>query len=203
MLVIHCKDKQLALASTIYENLDAKVVEDEWYERGGVGPLLAQTPPEEPILIFGDGDRDGLYSNKFNHEIQLDPTRFDEPKYFEHVAACITHPVYILNKIQGYLLRKHNGYIIGIWPESSRFARRHKLHGLFTKEFYHNAKDAEHIGTMTLNSYIDDSNEVLYRILGEMLGNNVSLRRIPKLLKEEAWKYDHLFTYNFENFIYI
>jgi len=24
MLVIHCKDKQLALASTIYENLDAK-----------------------------------------------------------------------------------------------------------------------------------------------------------------------------------
>ena len=31
MLVIHCKDKQLALASTIYENLDA--VAEKWRKK--------------------------------------------------------------------------------------------------------------------------------------------------------------------------
>ena len=150
MLVIHPKDKSTSLAEAIYANMpNVHVVEDEWYERG-IGQLLWQTPKEEPILIIGYGDCRGLYRERFNDVLEISPSDLDDPVWVHRLANCqIGVPQIVLNRIHAYNLRRHNGNIIGIWPNAVEFARRNRLHGLFASTFFFNAKDAENYGEIT------------------------------------------------------
>ena len=183
MLVIHPKDKSTSLAEAIYANMpNVHVVEDEWYERG-IGQLLWQIPKEEPILIVGYGDCHGLYRERFNDVLEICPNDLDDPVWMQRLANCqVGAPQIVLNRIHAYNLRRHNGNIIGIWPNAVEFARRNHLHGLFTSTFFFNAKDAEDYGDMTLDMYIDRSNYVLYRTLSKLLTSRVPLYKIPEKL---------------------
>ena len=201
MLVIHPKDKSTSLAETIYANMpNVHVVEDEWYERG-IGQLLWQTPKEEPILIIGYGDCRGLYRERFNDVLEISPSDLDNPVWVQRLANCqIGTPQIVLNRIHAYNLRRHNGNIIGIWPNAVEFARRNRLHGLFASTFFFNAKDAENYGEITLDMYIERSNYILYRTLGKLLTNHVPLYKIPEILQQRAYNDTCVNHRNFESF---
>lgn len=201
MLVIHPKDKSTSLAEAIYANMpNVHVVEDEWYERG-IGQLLWQTPKEEPILIVGYGDCHGLYRERFNDVLEICPDDLDDPVWMQRLANCqVGAPQIVLNRIHAYNLRRHNGNIIGIWPNAVEFARRNHLHGLFTSTFFFNAKDAEDYGDMTLDMYIDRSNYVLYRTLSKLLTSRVPLYKIPEKLHQRGYQDMGVHFRNFDSF---
>lgn len=201
MLVIHPKDKSTSLAEAIYANMpNVHVVEDEWYERG-IGQLLWQTPKEEPILIVGYGDCHGLYRERFNDVLEICPDDLDDPVWIQRLANCqVGAPQIVLNRIHAYNLRRHNGNIIGIWPNAVEFARRNHLHGLFTSTFFFNAKDAEDYGDMTLDMYIDRSNYVLYRTLSKLLTSRVPLYKIPEKLHQRGYQDMGVHLRNFDSF---
>lgn len=201
MLVIHPKDKSTSLAEAIYANMpNVHVVEDEWYERG-IGQLLWQTPKEEPILIVGYGDCHGLYRERFNDVLEICPDDLDDPVWMQRLANCqVGAPQIVLNRIHAYNLRRHNGNIIGIWPNAVEFARRNHLHGLFTSTFFFNAKDAEDYGDMTLDMYIDRSNYVLYRTLSKLLTSRVPLYKIPEKLHQIGYQDMGVHLRNFDSF---
>ena len=201
MLVIHPKDKSTSLAEAIYANMpNVHVVEDEWYERG-IGQLLWQTPKEEPILIVGYGDCHGLYRERFNDVLEICPDDLDDPVWMQRLANCqVGAPQIVLNRIHAYNLRRHNGNIIGIWPNAIEFARRNHLHGLFTSTFFFNAKDAEDYGDMTLDMYIDRSNYVLYRTLSKLLTSRVPLYKIPEKLHQRGYQDMGVHLRNFDSF---
>lgn len=201
MLVIHPKDKSTSLAEAIYANMpNVHVVEDEWYERG-IGQLLWQTPKEEPILIVGYGDCHGLYRERFNDVLEISPDDLDDPVWMQRLANCqVGAPQIVLNRIHAYNLRRHNGNIIGIWPNAVEFARRNHLHGLFTSTFFFNAKDAEDYGDMTLDMYIDRSNYVLYRTLSKLLTSRVPLYKIPEKLHQRGYQDMGVHLRNFDSF---
>ena len=201
MLVIHPKDKSTSLAEAIYANMpNVHVVEDEWYERG-IGQLLWQTPKEEPILIVGYGDCHGLYRERFNDVLEICPDDLDDPVWMQRLANCqVGAPQIVLNRIHAYNLRRHNGNIIGIWPNAVEFARRNHLHGLFTNTFFFNAKDAEDYGDMTLDMYIDRSNYVLYRTLSKLLTSRVPLYKIPEKLHQRGYQDMGVHLRNFDSF---
>ena len=201
MLVIHPKDKSISLAEAIYANMpNVHVVEDEWYERG-IGQLLWQTPKEEPILIVGYGDCHGLYRERFNDVLEICPDDLDDPVWIQRLANCqVGAPQIVLNRIHAYNLRRHNGNIIGIWPNAVEFARRNHLHGLFTSTFFFNAKDAEDYGDMTLDMYIDRSNYVLYRTLSKLLTSRVPLYKIPEKLHQRGYQDMGVHLRNFDSF---
>lgn len=201
MLVIHPKDKSTSLAEAIYANMpNVHVVEDEWYERG-IGQLLWQTSKEEPILIVGYGDCHGLYRERFNDVLEICPDDLDDPVWMQRLANCqVGAPQIVLNRIHAYNLRRHNGNIIGIWPNAVEFARRNHLHGLFTSTFFFNAKDAEDYGDMTLDMYIDRSNYVLYRTLSKLLTSRVPLYKIPEKLHQRGYQDMGVHFRNFDSF---
>ena len=201
MLVIHPKDKSTSLAEAIYANMpNVHVVEDEWYERG-IGQLLWQTSKEEPILIVGYGDCHGLYRERFNDVLEICPDDLDDPVWMQRLANCqVGAPQIVLNRIHAYNLRRHNGNIIGIWPNAIEFARRNHLHGLFTSTFFFNAKDAEDYGDMTLDMYIDRSNYVLYRTLSKLLTSRVPLYKIPEKLHQRGYQDMGVHLRNFDSF---
>lgn len=201
MLVIHPKDKSTSLAEAIYANMpNVHVVEDKWYERG-IGQLLWQTPKEEPILIVGYGDCHGLYRERFNDVLEICPDDLDDPVWMQRLANCqVGAPQIVLNRIHAYNLRRHNGNIIGIWPNAVEFARRNHLHGLFTSTFFFNAKDAEDYGDMTLDMYIDRSNYVLYRTLSKLLTSRVPLYKIPEKLHQRGYQDMGVHLRNFDSF---
>lgn len=201
MLVIHPKDKSTSLAKTIYANIpDARVVEDERYVRG-IGQLICQTPKEEPILIIGYGDCHGLYRQRFNGVLEICPDDLSDSVWGQRLANCqIGTPHILLNRIHACNLRRHNGNIIGIWPNAVEFARRNRLHGLFVSSFFFNAKDAEDYGDMTLDMYIDRSNYALYCTLGKLLASHVPLYKIPEKLRQRAYKDPSVNYRNFESF---
>ena len=199
MLVIHPQDKSTRLAGAIYANMDVRVVDAAWYERG-IGQLLWQTPKEEPILMIGYGDCHGLYAHRYSEVLQISPSMLDDPKWIKRLEACMDKPHYVLRKLHAYNLRKHNGNLIGIWPGAVEFARRNKLHGLFTDKFIFNSKDAEHYCWMTLDMYIDESNYSLYRTLGKMLSGHIPFYKIPKILEERATNKTSIFHGNFDSF---
>lgn len=201
MLVIHPKDKSTALASAIYENMaDANVVDDEWYERG-IGQLLWQTPKEEPILMIGYGDCQGLYRKRFDDVIRITPDVLGDPIMIKRLVNCqLGAPQIALNRVHAYNLRRHNGNVIGIWPNAVEFARRNHLHGLFTGNFVFNANDAEQCGLITLNMIIDQANLILYQTLGKLLANHVPLYKIPEKLQQIADGETGACYQNFESF---
>lgn len=201
MLVIHPKYKSTSLAKIIYAHMpNVHVVEDEWYERG-IGQLLWQTPKEEPILMIGYGDCHGLYKERFNDVLEISPDDLDDPKWVQRLANCqVGVPHYVLNRIHAYNLRRHNGNIIGIWPNSVEFARRNRLHGLFCSTFFYNAKDAKEYGEMTLDMYMNETNVALYRTVGTLLATHVPLYKFPEILKQISSQDIELSHRNFESF---
>lgn len=200
MLVIHPYDKSTRLAGAIYANMDVRVADAAWYERG-IGPLLWQTPKEEPILMIGYGDCHGLYAERYSEVLEINPLDVEkDPTWIKRLEACLDTPHYVLRKLHAYNLRKHNGNLIGIWPGAAEFARRNRLHGLFTDKFIFNHKDAELYGMITLDMYINEANYSLYITLGKLISHHVPFYKIPEILGERASKKANVFRGNFENF---
>lgn len=200
MLVIHPYDKSTIQAEAIYANMDVRVVDAAWYERG-IGQLLWQTPKEELILMIGYGDCHGLYAHRYSEVLEVNPLDVEKnPTWIQRLEACLDTPHYVLRKLHAYNLRKHNGNLIGIWPGAAEFARRNKLHGLFTDKFIFNYKDAEQYGTMTLDMYIDEENNSLYRTFGKLISHHVPFYKIPEKLERYASNRPNIFHRNFESF---
>lgn len=199
MLVIHPNDNSTRIAQAIYAGMNVHTVDDAWYERG-IGQLLWQTPKEEPILMIGYGDCYGLYANRYSERLELNPSMLDDPMYLRRIAACMDVPHYVLRKLHGYNLRKHNGNLIGIWPGAVEFARRNRLHGLFTDKFIYNWQDAELYGKMTLDMHINKANLILFRTLGRLISSHVPFYKIPEAMKKCGKERRYVVQRNFDSF---
>lgn len=200
MIVIHTDKVHTGLAQVSYANLEVRLVQQEQYERG-IGSLLWQTPPEEPILMIGSGDSHGLYLRKHNQELCIKPSETYDMTSIDRLKACMDVPHYVVRNLHAYSLRKHRGDIIGIWPGAAEFARRNKLHGLFTDHFLFDYADAESCGIMTTTMRINEVNYSLYKTLGKLISAHVPLCQIPKQLEQCALSKLSLQLENHKNFI--
>ena len=112
MLVIHPKDKTMAMLSALYDGLEAQVVTD-YRTTKEMGRLLHHVSTQERIMLLGHGSDKGLFF------------RADDSKEgFDKVI--VGHP-------HTYHLRKHGGNIVAVWCNSDQFARAEGLHGLLLR----------------------------------------------------------------------
>ena len=200
MLVIHPNEKRTSLARAIYADLKVRVVAPEHYNRG-IGQTLLQTPTDELILMIGYGDSHGLYLHRYSEEIRITPSMLDNPTGFQGIGACMKR--YVVSNLHADSLRRHNGNIIGIWPGAIEFAQHNMLHGLFTDNFVYNRVDAERLGTITLDMYIDEANLTLYHTLGKLINQHVQLCKIPDLLAENICEKPSMIRVNYESFTWL
>lgn len=182
MLVIHPKDRDTQMFSTLYEGTEANVVDDNRSVKE-VGHLLCQTPPQERIMLLGKGSWQGLHYRRETAE-----------NSFERI---------IVGHLHAGFLRRHGGNLIGIWSHAARFARKEGLHGLFTREIITDTREAESYGNITLQYYIEEINEQMFAQLRKLLDEGTPLPEIPERMKALNTKYSTVPMINYGSFVFL
>ena len=182
MLVIHPKDKTTAMLSSLYDGLEAQVV-NNCHSTKEMGRLLYHVSTQERIMFLGHGSDKGLFF------------RADDSK--EGFDKIIVGPPHT------YHLRKHGGNIVAVWCNANQFARAEGLHGLFTGMIVSELSEALLYQVETTQEELDRENVKLARRLRELLDERIPLSEIPKRMLAMDDVYSPLTTFNYKNFYYL
>lgn len=167
MLVIHPKDRTTTMLSTLYEGMNATVVDQSMSNRE-IERTLHHCPKSERIMFLGHGSENGLFSRND-----------DTIREFDRII--VGHP-------HAYHLRKHGSNLIGIWCHADKFARKEGLHGLFSGMIISDKYEAEEYGIITLQHHIEEANEIMFATLRKLLDEGHPLHEIPELMKSSERK---------------
>ena len=181
MLVIHPNDRTTDVLKILYEGLDAQVIVDDC-SRPVIDHLLKHASTRERVMLLGHGSDKGLYF------------REDGEEKFKKV---------IVGHRNNFMLRRHDGNIIGIWCHANLFAQAEGLHGLFSGMMISEVSEAEEYGIAATHEEILASNKVMFGKLRRLLDEKVLLHKIPEMMK--AWEEEHtpLSEFNYGNFHYM
>lgn len=184
MIVIHPKDKTTELLSLLYVGEDTKCF-TQLQSGHEIERAFHHCPRKERIMLLGHGSDRGLFSKEDDAEEDFD-------------RIIVGHP-------QTYYLRRHGNNLIGIWCHADLFARKEGLHGLFSGMIISDTKEAEIYGTITLQYYIDETNEIMFRKLRKLLDEGCPLCDIPRIMKElrDTKVYNPIAEFNYESFFYL
>lgn len=182
MLVIHPEDRTTDVLKILYEELDAQVIVDDC-SRPVIDHLLKHASTRERVMLLGHGSDKGLFFR-----------RDDTKNEFDKV---------IVGHRNNYMLRRHDGNIIGIWCHANLFAQAEGLHGLFSGMMISEVSEAEEYGIAATHEEILASNKVMFGKLRQLLDEKVLLHKIPEMMK--AWDEEHtpLSEFNYGNFHYM
>lgn len=182
MLVIHPEDRTTDVLKILYEGLDAQVIVDDC-SRPVIDHLLKHASTRERVMLLGHGSDKGLFFR-----------RDDTKNEFDKV---------IVGHRNNYMLRRHDGNIIGIWCHANLFAQSEGLHGLFSGMMISEVSEAEEYGIVATHEEILASNKVMFGKLRRLLDEKVPLHEIPARMK--AWDEEHtpLSEFNYSNFHYM
>lgn len=182
MLVIHPKDKTIAMLSVLYVGLSATVIEDNRTSKE-VRHLLHHASSQERVMLLGHGTENGLF---FRED--------DSRKEFDRI---------IVGHSQAYHLRKHGGNLIGIWCHADEFARKEGLHGLFSGMIISEAEEAEEYGINASQCIINKENDVMFGKLRGLLDEGLPLHEIPARMKALNEEQTPITDFNYGHFFYI
>lgn len=182
MLIIHPEDHTTRMLTELYQGTDfqhlgvrASSVE--------IRHRLYHTHPQERIMLLGHGCPSGLYSR-----LNEDSAGFDRLIISHHHA---------------YALRRHGPNLIGIWCHAHQFARRERLHGLFSGMIITELSEAEEHGVPTTQDELNLENTRLFTSLRALLDAELPLRDIPGAIADQNPTHTPLTDFNYNNFFYL
>ena len=181
MLVIHPIDRTTEVLKMLYAGLDARVVSDDCSNKE-MDHLLKHTSTQERVMLLGHGSDKGLYF------------REDGEEKFKKV---------IVGHRNNYMLRRHDGNIIGIWCHANLFAQAEGLHGLFSGMMISEESEAEEYGIAATHEEILASNKVMFGKLRRLLDEHVPLHEIPARMRALDNEHTPLSEFNYGNFHYM
>jgi len=182
MLVIHPNDKTTAMLSALYEEQEARVVDDSRSTKD-IGRLLHHVCPQERIMLLGHGSEKGLLF------------RADDSKdVFDKLI--VFHP-------HAYHLRKHGSNIVAVWCNADQFAKAEGLHGLFTGMIVSELSEALLYHVETTQEELDRENVKLAQRLRALFDEKIPLSEIPKRMLALDDVHSPLTTFNYKNLYYL
>ena len=182
MLVIHPIDRTTEVLKMLYAGLDARVVSDDC-SRPVIDHLLKHTSTQERVMLLGHGSDKGLFFR-----------RDDTKNEFDKVIVAHRN---------NYMLRRHDGNIIGIWCHANLFAQAEGLHGLFSGMMISEESEAEEYGIAATHEEILASNKVMFGKLRRLLDEHVPLHEIPARMRALDNEHTPLSEFNYGNFHYM
>ena len=182
MLVIHPIDRTTEVLKMLYAGLDARVVSDECSNKE-MDHLLKHTSTQERVMLLGHGSDKGLFFR-----------RDDTKNEFDKVIVAHRN---------NYMLRRHDGNIIGIWCHANLFAQAEGLHGLFSGMMISEESEAEEYGIAATHEEILASNKVMFGKLRRLLDEHVPLHEIPARMRALDNEHTPLSEFNYGNFHYM
>lgn len=182
MLVIHPIDRTTEVLKILYAGLDARVVSDDCSNKE-MDHLLKHTSTQERVMLLGHGSDKGLFFR-----------RDDTKNEFDKVIVAHRN---------NYMLRRHDGNIIGIWCHANLFAQAEGLHGLFSGMMISEESEAEEYGIAATHEEILASNKVMFGKLRRLLDEHVPLHEIPARMRALDNEHTPLSEFNYGNFHYM
>lgn len=182
MLVIHPIDRTTEVLKMLYAGLDARVVSDDCSNKE-MDHLLKHTSTQERVMLLGHGSDKGLFFR-----------RDDTKNEFDKVIVAHRN---------NYMLRRHDGNIIGIWCHANLFAQAEGLHGLFSGMMISEESEAEEYGIAATHEEILASNKVMFGKLRRLLDEHVPLHEIPARMRALDNEHTPLSEFNYSNFHYM
>ena len=182
MLVIHHIDRNTDVLKMLYAGLDARVVSDDCSNKE-MDHLLKHTSTQERVMLLGHGSDKGLFFR-----------RDDTKNEFDKVIVAHRN---------NYMLRRHDGNIIGIWCHANLFAQAEGLHGLFSGMMISEESEAEEYGIAATHEEILASNKVMFGKLRRLLDEHVPLHEIPARMRALDNEHTPLSEFNYGNFHYM
>ena len=182
MLVIHPEDRTTDVLKILYEELDAQVIVDDC-SRPVIDHLLKHASTRERVMLLGHGSDKGLFFR-----------RDDTKNEFDKV---------IVEHRNNFMLRRHDGNIIGIWCHANLFAQAEGLHGLFSGMMISEESEAEEYGIAATHEEILASNKVMFGKLRRLLDEHVPLHEIPARMRALDNEHTPLSEFNYGNFHYM
>ena len=182
MLVIHPIDRTTEVLKMLYAGLDARVVSDDCSNKE-MDHLLKHTSTQERVMLLGHGSDKGLFFR-----------RDDTKNEFDKVIVAHRN---------NYMLRRHDGNIIGIWCHANLFAQAEGLHGLFSGMMISEESEAEEYGIAATHEEILASNKVMLCKLRRLLDEHVPLHEIPARMRALDNEHTPLSEFNYGNFHYM
>ena len=182
MLVIHPIDRTTEVLKMLYAGLDARVVSDDCSNKE-MDHLLKHTSTQERVMLLGHGSDKGLFFR-----------RDDTKNEFDKVIVAHRN---------NYMLRRHDGNIIGIWCHANLFAQAEGLHGLFSGMMISEESEAEEYGIAATHEEILVSNKVMFGKLRRLLDEHVPLHEIPARMRALDNEHTPLSEFNYGNFHYM
>ena len=182
MLVIHPIDRTTEVLKMLYAGLDARVVSDDCSNKE-MDHLLKHTSTQERVMLLGHGSDKGLFF-----------CRDDTKNEFDKVIVAHRN---------NYMLRRHDGNIIGIWCHANLFAQAEGLHGLFSGMMISEESEAEEYGIAATHEEILASNKVMFGKLRRLLDEHVPLHEIPARMRALDNEHTPLSEFNYGNFHYM
>lgn len=182
MLVIHPIDRTTEVLKMLYAGLDARVVSDDCSNKE-MDHLLKHTSTQERVMLLGHGSDKGLFFR-----------RDDTKNEFDKVIVAHRN---------NYMLRRHDGNIIGIWCHANLFAQAEGLHGLFSGMMISEESEAEEYGIAATHEEILASNKVMFGKLRRLLDEHVPLHEIPARMRALDNEHTPLSEFDYGNFHYM
>ena len=182
MLVIHPKDKTTAVLGKLYEGLEVCFL-DNTFNNKAIEHHLNHTPKHEHIMLLGHGSDKGLFSRED-----------DEKDDFDRLIVRHTH---------AYYLRKHGANMVAVWCNADLFARKEKLHGLFSGMIISEMSEAFEYEIETTQEELDRETLKLIERLRTLLDEEIPLHEIPQRILELDDVHTPLTEFNYKNFFYL
>lgn len=182
MLVIHPKDTTTSVLSGLYEGLEVRLL-DNTHNNSTINHHLHHTSKQERIMLLGHGSDRGLFSREN-----------DKQDLFNRIIIRHSH---------AYYLRKHGANIVAVWCNADLFARKEKLHGLFTGMIISEFSEALLYDIKTTQEELDRENVKLVNRLRSLLDEGTSLMDVPQRMLELDDAHTPLTEFNYKNFYYL
>lgn len=182
MIIIHPEDHTTRMLTELYHGTDFQHMGAQ-ASSVEIRHRLYHTLPQERIMLLGHGCPSGLYSRQNENS-----TSFDRLIISHHHA---------------YALRRHGSNLIGIWCHAHQFARRERLHGLFSGMIITELSEAEEHGVPTTQDELNLENTRLFTCLRALLDAELPLRDIPGAIADMNPTHTPLTNFNYNNFFYL
>lgn len=183
MLVVHPTDKTTDFLKCLYADKDIIRILDQRYSNSQINSALFHSSMYEQIMLLGHGSDKGLFSKSD-----------DSKDGFDRIIIGHSH---------GYLLRRHNGHIVGIWCNADKFAQKERLHGLFSGMIVTEMTEADEYNIVTSQEELDIENNKLAERLKAILDSGLSLYEVSREIVGLDDVHSPLTTFNYNNFFYL
>lgn len=181
-LVIHPEDDTTLMLNVLYEGVAAKVISSP-LSRRQMRSCIRNLAVQDRIFLLGHGSAAGLL--------------------YRSAAVADAFSGLVISHAHAFPLRQHGANLVGIWCHAVAFARRERLHGLFSGMIITELSEAREQHVATTQAELECENLKLFRRFRCLLDANVPLADIPGLMPGLDDTRSELTVFNYKSFFYL